>query len=332
MIVFAMAVTANATPAALPCTAAPVATIETEGGPEDVVAVPLPNGAVRLFVRERSQIGAATLIGALVPARTTRAWRPSSGAFDPLGMSLVRGARDGDATLYVLDRAERPRIWRLAIENGAVNDAAAPWVDNLDESFEAANDIQAVGDAVYVTRFDASGMLSGWVPWRGVARVRRVADAPGWEASHFADGFRGANGIIHLGDRGLLVSDYWGRRLRFISKSPDGETGAPRFATAGLPIHPDNLTLDGDRVLIAGQYSVFRTFLNLALPSSSSPSGVLSIGVDQLGANAMPQLLWDGDRRYGRSVSVAVRVPGGLALGQIRSSGVLIVRCGAAAR
>jgi hypothetical protein len=79
--------------------------------------------------------------------------------------------------------------------------------------------------------------------------------------------------------------------------------------------------------LIAGQRHWFFASLNLAAPFMPSPSAVYAIDIAALGANAEPHLLWDGGWRHGRSVSVAVPIPRGLALGQIRSPGVLLVRC-----
>jgi hypothetical protein len=304
-----------------------------------MVALPLADGRVRVFVREachesecgdRSRIGALTFGAGSLPLATEHAWRPAGDALKPLGLSLVRGTRPGDGSLYVLDKVVPPRIWRLPIEAGVIKDAGAdplrPWADELGDLFAVANDLQAVGDTVYVTRYDFSGFLPGWVgSWPGVVRVTQSG-----ESTAYAEGLRGANGIVDLGEgRELLVSDYWNRRLRLVSKHAV-LAGPPRFATAKLPIHPDNLTVDGDRVLIAGQRSVLMTGLNLLAPFAPSPSAVLAIRVDQLGPDAIPEVLWSGGRQHGRSVSVAVRVPGGLALGQIRTPGVLVVRCAGA--
>jgi hypothetical protein len=314
------------------CDPKPVATIRTAGmGAEDIVALPLGDGRVRLFVREvcrgrgceptsdRFRIGFADVTAEAIPAATEHAWRPA-GAFEPLGMSLVLGQAVGDATLYVLDAVKPPRIWRLQIVGGVIQPSAGPWIED-EHALKAGNDIQAVGDHVHVTRFDGLGFLPvRFGSWRGLVKV-----GPGQGPVPYAEGFRGANGVVDLGDD-LLVSDYWGRRLRRVSKDP-GREGEPRFASAKLPIHPDNLTLDRDRVVIAGQKFFFFTALNIFAGFGPSPSSVLAIPVARLGPEAKPTVLWSGGWSHGRSVSVAVPVAGRLALGQIRAPGVLIVRC-----
>ena len=307
--------------------------VRTAGvGAEDIVALPLVDGRTRLFVREvcrgrgceptseRFRIGLTDFTADAIPSRTDLAWRPT-GAFEPLGMSLVPGRTAGDATLYVLDAVKPPRIWKLDIVGGRIQPKEQPWIAELGTQFEAGNDIQAVGDDVYVSRFDTSGFLPGWVgSWPGLLKV-----APGRGPVPYAEGFRGANGVVDLGDD-LLVSDYWNPRLRLVSKDPTRD-GERRFVTGKLAIHPDNLTLDRDRVVIAGQKSFFLAAMNLLADFVPSPSSVLSIPVARLGPDAEPTVLWDGGFAHGRSVSVAVPVPRGLALGQIRAPGVLVVRC-----
>lgn len=316
---------------AAPCVPKPVATIRTAGvGAEDIVALPLGDGRVRLFVREvcrgwrceptsdRFRIGFADVTADAIPSSTEQAWRPA-GPFEPLGMSLVLGQAAGDATLYVLDAVKPPRIWRLQIVGGVIEPAERPWI--TERAIEAGNDIQVVGDHVHVTRFDGLGFLPlRFGSWPGLVKV-----GPGQGPVPYAEGFRGANGVVDLGDD-LLVSDYWSRRLRRVSKDPERE-GEPRFATAKLPIHPDNLTLDGERVVIAGQKSFFLTAMNLLAGFVPSPSSVLAIALARLGPEAEPTPLWSGGWSHGRSVSVAVPLPGRLVLGQIRAPGVLIVRC-----
>ncbi len=320
------------------CAPAPVARIATLGaGAEDIVALPLGAGRVRLFVREscrgfgcgsapeRFRIGYADLTADAVPLNTREAFRPS-GEFEPLGMSLVRGLRPGDATLFVLDSVAPRRIWRLEIRNGDIVGArSARWFESDRKELTAWNDIQAVGDVAYVTRFDPYGAFWRTGAWQGLARI-----SPGQQPVLYADGFRGANGIVDLGGVDLVVSDYWNQRLRFVRKDPAAEHGIPRFATAPLPIHPDNLTLDPERgrLLIAGQQSSMLTALNLMAGFVPSPSAVLSIRTSLLGVDAEPTMLWKGGSNVGRSVSVAVPVPGErLALGQIAAPDVLVVGC-----
>jgi hypothetical protein len=142
--------------------------------------------------------------------------------------------------------------------------------------------------------------------------------------------------MVNLG-RNLLVADYWGRRLRMFPLAAGDGGDAMRPATRKLAIHPDNLTRAGDWILIAGQRHAPLTSLNLGIPSLPSPSAVYRVRVDALpgteeaevpeAALPEPMLLWEGGWRHGRSVSVAVPVPGGFALGQIRTPGVLIVSC-----
>jgi hypothetical protein len=340
---FAAASPAHAQP---PCPAAPAALIATAGGAEDIVALPLANGRVRLFVREpkASRIGRADVAVDAIPRQTEEAWRPpGSRPFKPLGMSLVPGARGGEARLYVLDKEPPVQIWRLTIAADGTVKEAGVWFpsDSLrppDERLKEANDVEAVGEVddgvVYITRLSPSGFLPGRAAWPGLLRVRPPASV-----TPLAEGLRGANGIIDLGPgQDLLVANYWDRRLRLVAKEPGGadqharahgRLDGVRAATAQLAIHPDNLTRDRDRVLIAGQRSGALTALNLAVSALASPSAVFAIGLDRLGEHAEPTLLWEGGWRHGRSVSVAVPVPGGLALGQIRAPGVLVVRCGA---
>ena len=321
----------------------PVAAIETltgARGAEDIVALPLGNGTVRLFVREAcragscetdgSRIGRADLGTGETPGTTELAWRPLGPTdFQPLGMSLTISDRTGSAMLFVLDQAWPPSIWRLPIVDGEVmakdvvrwpNQSPSP--ASVERLLTNGNDIQGVGDLAYVTRYDPLGVL----PWRG-SGWPGVLKVDGGSVAPFADGLRGANGIIDLGPgRELVVADYWGRRLRRVSKDPMNQKPLPD-ATSELPIHPDNLTLDGDRILIAGQKYAYLAAVNLLLPDSPSPSAVLGIGKDQLGPDAKPMTLWQGGWSYGKSVSVAVSVPGGLALGQIRTPGILRIAC-----
>lgn len=330
------------------------------GGAEDIVALPLGNGITRLFVREAcggsgcvpgsNRIGTVDIgPAAASPRHTEPAWQPAGHPdFHPFGMSLLRGARVGDGELLVLDRKpsvlgkdERaPRIWRIPIKAGKLGSlsgqADSPWYEG--HSISDGNDLQAVRDTAYVTRYDFLGFL----PWRGKGwhGVVQVRQGQGDERSSpvpvvEADGLRGANGIVDPGPEhaDLIVADYWGRRLRFVAKNPDAGRQI-RYATGLLPIHPDNLTLDGDRLLIAGQRWFPLAAINLWLPAFPSPSRVLDVKVSSLGPDAGPEpgqgmrRLWAGGLSHGRSVSVAVPVPAdGLALGQIRTPGVLHVRC-----
>ena len=123
---------------------APVARITTLGtGPEDVVALPLGDGRVRLFAREvcrasgcaetpeRYRVGYADVTAESLPPESKEAFRPA-GEFEPLGMSLVAGPRAGEGTLYVLDSVKpRRRIWQLQIENGDIaRDRATTWFES----------------------------------------------------------------------------------------------------------------------------------------------------------------------------------------------------------
>lgn len=335
------------------CKVEPVMTIKTQGGStEDIVALPLGDvkgATTRLFLREicndgnepqcalgQWRIGRVDINAAETQAPATdHAWRPKNynkkSPFEPLGMSLLRDAKPGSATLFILDIAKPKavRIWQLRILDGDIVDARLINVqdENAGSKLEGANDLQGVreGDnfSVYVTRFDFFGVLRRGVEgWPGVIQARDAAPL-----QPFADGLRGANGIIDpCPTCDLVVADYWGRRLHFLAK-PGGEDQG--FATGELSIRPDNLTLDGGRILIAGQRDIILTALNLLVPSwVPSPSGVYSIDLVALGADAKPQLLWEGGWRFGRSVSVAVPIPGGrLALGQILTPDILVVDC-----
>ena len=309
--------------------------IETAGGAEDIVGLPMPSGAVRLFVREPAaqRIGWVDITEDRPPATTVAAWQPKSGDFQPLGLSLISGDRPGNATLYVLDKSRPARTWRLTITNGTVasselwfaTDVPTPSEDRLDDG----NDIQAVDNQVYATRFSTTGFLRETRPgWPGVLRLRQPH-----EVAAMADGLHGSNGIVNLSATDLLVADYWGRRLRFVPKESTG-SARTRPATATLSIHPDNLTRDParDRILIAGQRFAFLAALNLLISCMPSPSAVYAIRPTDLRDTAEPTLLWEGGWTYGRSVSVAVPVPGGLALGQINAPGILIVDCDRGAR
>ena len=200
--------------------------------------------------------------------------------------------------------------------------------DKKDGPLGAANDLQVVGDRIFVSRFDPLGSLPfRSEDWKGIAEVQ-----DGRLVREREQAFPGANGIVDLGQgRDLVVADYWNKRLRFVKK--DGEEGKEtRFASAELPIRPDNLTLDVDqnRILIAGQRNFFLTALNLLFPSLPSPSAVIEIKTESLDATAKGDLLWSGGLSYGRSVSVAIPVlPGSdnLILGQIRAPDLLHVVC-----
>jgi hypothetical protein len=121
---------------------------------------------------------------------------------------------------------------------------------------------------------------------------------------------------ISISVRGLLVADDWGARLRLVSYDPRSRE-PPAYATSTLSVHPDNLTLADGRTLIAGQEHWLAAPAGFLFPSFPSPSAVYEIVVNKLGPNGKPDLLWRGGWSIGKSVSVAVPVPGGLALGQI---------------
>jgi hypothetical protein len=314
------------------CEPEPYAVIATLGGPEDIVGLALSDNHTRLFVREvglgsdgsveKPRIGYTDIRPDTPPDRTMLAWQPLE-EFKPLGMSLVAGPTPGQGTLYVLDTIEPVRIWCLAIDAGEIRHANI-WFTDASRALTSANDIQAVGDSAYVTRYDWFGLVPGRSgSWRGLVHIR-----PDAEPIAYGHGLTGANGIVDLAPERdlLLVSNYWERRLHFVPKTAHG-SDVRQFATKKLPIHPDNLTRHGSRILIAGQRNWFLAALNLAAPFMPSPSAVYAIDIAALGPEAEPKLVWDGGWRHGRSVSVAVPIQGGLALGQIRSPGVLLVRC-----
>ena len=302
------------------------------GGPEDIVHLPLSVDRTRLFVREvcrercegeSARIGVID-IGPDRPSQPMRhGWKPADGQpFEPLGMSLVNSGGADGAMLYVIDAVKPPRIWKLQIERGSDTLSPSLAVDQT-AVLADANDLQATRDGLYVTRFASFGFLP-WQKksWHGIVQV-----TPAIQPKVFARGLTGANGIVQIGadPLPLLVSDYWERRLRFFSHEALA-TEMP-FATDKLDIYPDNLTRDGSRIYIAGQRSVVLAALNLALPFVPSPSAVYAIDIAKLGPGAQPELVWDSGWLNGRSVSVAVPVPGGLALGQIRAPDVLLVGC-----
>lgn len=315
------------------CMAMPERLIATYGrGAEDIVALPLGGDATRLFVREvsrgwrdsrsdQNRIGRVDIGPGLGPRSTELAWRPPEGwEFKPLGMSFTP---DRDF-LFVLDRVEPLRIWRLAIADGEIVPAAQPWFTDEKEQLSDANDLQAVGpDTVFVTRFDGLPWRPG--TWHGVVRVSESDGQRRADALPHTEGLRGANGIVELGDD-LVVADYRQQRLFRVGKTP--EQGI-RPATAELPIHPDNLTLDGERILIAGQYHLSLAVLNLLANGIPSRSAVLAVGTGDLAPEASPRMLWQGGWSHGRSVSVAVAAPGGLMLGQISAPDLLQVACAA---
>lgn len=131
--------------------------------------------------------------------------------------------------------------------------------------------------------------------------------------------------LIGTDGRRLVVSDYWGRRLRVFSEEASVDQMA--FATGELDIHPDNLTRDGSKIYIAGQRSALLAALNILLPFVPSLSAVYAIDVVNLGPEAQPELIWDSGWFNGRSVSIAVPTAAGLALGQIRARDVLLLDC-----
>lgn len=333
------------------CKTEPVMTIKTQGGgSEDIVALPLgdPGGTTRLFIREicndsngprcksgQWRVGRADVTAENSPTPAEHAWRPGNDGEDspflPLGMSLVPGAEPGSATLFLVDiaKASAVRIWQLRILNGDIVDAKLISASDRDAGarLKGANDLQAVRDEdgflVYITRFDKYGLL----PWRTGVWPALVKMRDGAPLETFADGFRNANGIVDpCPDCDLVIASYWEHRLRFISKAGGEVKG---FASREFAVRPDNLTLDGERILIAGQHRVDLTFLNLFVSSwIPSPSAVYAIDVKSLHPGAIPQLLWEGGWRFGRSVTVAVPITGSrLAIGQISTPGILIVDC-----
>lgn len=299
--------------------------IATLGGPEDLVAIATDRGK-RLLVREpkgEGRIGQVEVpTSGAAPGATEALGRPAQEKFAPLGLALVE-AEPGRQELLAIDRSRGAAAIRRF---GWSGDAAAATGEPLYQGTEVeqANDLVGfVRDGafeVWFTRFRFAGFLpwSGG-DWTGLVRVRDG------QATAFAPGFGGANGIAWVAARQrLLVSDFWERRLRWFDPASGAFDG---YATAVLPIHPDNLTLDAERgeVLIAGSKHFSATVANIVLPSVASPSMVLATPLDGLAADAQPKTVWDGGWRTG---SVSVAVPLGdkrLALGQITTPKILIV-------
>jgi hypothetical protein len=308
------AYTAMATPI---CTDDAAQIVNTEGGPEDIVRLGMGNDVSRLIVRERRRIGYVDVkSGKAAASETLEWWKPEQDTVDLRGMSLVPGSSPGSGTLYVLDKAKGVRVWRVTIEDGTAKDAKPG--ERRDE-LKDANDLHAVGDTLYVTRFDKLGWIRKGQDWDGVVRV-----GPGDTIERMAPGVRGANGIVEGKDKTLVVSNYWEKRLRIVEMGNGTKT--PGYGTAELDISPDNLTRDGSKIFIAGQRDRTRAITNMSLPFVSSPSAVYMIDVDNLKDGAKPILVWESGPG-GRSESVAVPLPGALAIGRIRTRGLLIVPC-----
>lgn len=335
------------------CTGAPIMTIETRGGgSEDIAVLPLDptDNITRLFIRERCndssdpecktgqwRLGSVDISRENTPASTRYAWRPGNDAseddFEPLGMSLVPGNTPGEGTLFVIDiaRPQSVRIWQLDISGGEITKAtlATPADTQTGARLTSANSLQAVrnddGESFHltITRFDEYGLLPFRpTPWPALVRINNGVIQP-----PPAQDFRNANGIIRpCAGCDLVIASYWERRLRFVSKE-NGEIG--EYASAELPIRPDNLRLDSERILIAGQHRVDLTALNLLVSSHiPSPSAVYAIDTGSLGPDTVPTLLWEGGWKYGHSAATAVALPGNrLAIGQINTPGILVVDC-----
>lgn len=333
------------------CAPEPVMIINNQGGgSEDIAVLPLdPAGkTTRLFIREicngkdsspcmagQWRVGQADISPESSPVSTEYAWRPARDSgidtFEPLGMSLVPGEKPGNATLFVIDigQPQAVRIWQLHIIMGEVIGAelATPADMQAGSRLTAANSLQAIRDGedfhLYVTRFDEYGLLPFRPkPWPALVQLHKGLIL---EASK--QDFRNANGIVDpCFDCDLVVASYWERRLRFASKE-SGKIG--EYASAELPIRPDNLKRDGERILIAGQHRVDLTALNLLVSSHiPSPSAVYAINTRSLSPDTAPILLWEGGWKYGHSVATAVALPDNrLAIGQINTPGILIVDC-----
>ena len=161
-------------------------------GPEDLVAVKLNDEMLRqrIFAREVER-GFATVFGRCETdecrigridigpesaesgsRQTVHAWRPEEGEkFHPLGMSLVR-ENDGEA-LYLIDNGTPAKLRKLSIKDGEIEDADIIFKDEEDGPLIVANDLQAVGDRIYVTRLNPWGFLPWRAQgWRGIAEVR----------------------------------------------------------------------------------------------------------------------------------------------------------------
>ena len=221
-----------------------------------------------------------------------------------------------------MDGSSPAKVWRIAIVDGRIEPPAGPWFIEATDNGPLAggNDLHAQGDLVHVTRFDFFGLLRADRPgWPGLLRLQ------GGRAAEQADGLRGANGVV-AGERAgeLIVADYWGRRLLRV----DAATGATLGeASVELPIHPDNLTSDRGRLWIAGQTSAWRTGMHLFGLHLAAPSAVYALPLAGLGPASRPTLVWADGGSHAQAVSVAVPVPGGLALGQISAPDVLLLRC-----
>lgn len=335
------------------CIGEPVMTIETQGGgSEDIAVLPLDQTGdiTRLFIRERCsndsdlrckagqwRLSSVDISRENTPAPTRYAWRPGNNAnendFEPLGMSMVPDDTPGNGTLFIIDiaRSQSVRIWQLDIRNGEIIKAALATQTDMQTGIRltAANSLHAThndnkdGFHLTITRFDEYGLLPFRpTPWPALVQIDN-----GLIRQPAAQDFRNANGIIRpCPDCDLVIASYWERRLRFASEK-SGEIG--EYASAQLPIRPDNLRLDGERILIAGQHRVDLTALNLLVSSRiPSPSAVYAIDIGSLGPDTVPTLLWEGGWKYGHSVATAIALPGNrLAIGQINTPGILIADC-----
>jgi hypothetical protein len=333
------------------CTSEPAMIIDTRGGgSEDIAVLPMDQTGdiTRLLIREicndsssphcrpgQWRLGRVDISQENIPVSTQYLWRPGKNdggdSFEPLGMSLIPGDEPGDGTLFVIDigQPQAVRIWQLRIAGGKVADAglATPVDTQTGIRLTAANSLQAIRDGddfhLYVTRFDEYGLLPFRPkPWPALVQIRE-----GLILAASKQDFRNANGIIApCPDCDLVIASYWERRLRFASKDSGEIKG---YASAELPIRPDNLRLDGERILIGGQHRVDLTALNLLVSSRiPSPSAVYAIDTQSLGPDATPMLLWEGGWKYGHSVATAVALPNNrLAIGQINTPGILVVDC-----
>jgi arylesterase / paraoxonase len=258
-------------------------------------------GLYAVPVRDLAAAGPAAAVVArplVDPAAREMPFRPHGIALSPDGrrLALVNRVAPREAVVEIgrLDASG----WR---SEAVVRDPALCRANDL--AFEAGG--EAVGDAILVTidRADCANSFRDLVPWSRTGSVVRI---DGQALATVRSGLAFPNGIA----AGTVAETRAGLLLR-----PDGRE-------VPLPGAPDNLSADGDALVVAVQADLLRLWLHGRGWVGRSPSRVDRVAAD----DAVETLFDDPTGALFSGATVGLMTGGGLIAGAARDAGLLV--CG----
>lgn len=210
--------------------------------------------------------------------------------FYPVGLSLV--ANGSDTLLYVIVSGGGVR-GPHAIEKFRVEDDRLVFQDLFESTLLIEpNDVLALpGDELYVS--NASGhygvkrvfeqlFKKRWstVVHRPAGSRNATSDDIPWETVASGIGFPNGLSLGAAGGQLHVAAFNEKRLLTFQRDSETGRLSKKPVRVVSLPAHPDNLTEDGDAVVIAAHPDRKKTLANIRDNTKASPSVVYRIAAD----------------------------------------------------